>query len=163
MAWAPPGTVSTGDVLTASKWNQDVVANTTSLPRGLAAYAQATASQASVTTVVDLTSLSVTFTALAGRYYLIEAFATVHSSSGGDVCGLIIANSANTVLAQGFAVSNTNAVGTALNVSLRVTPGAGSITYKLRGLRAAGSVGNLTYQPDATTPSFIMVTDIGPA
>ena len=31
MPWATPSSVSTGDVLTASKWNQDVVTNTTDL------------------------------------------------------------------------------------------------------------------------------------
>jgi hypothetical protein len=33
MAWVDPATVATGDVLTASKWNQDVVENTSVLPR----------------------------------------------------------------------------------------------------------------------------------
>jgi hypothetical protein len=141
--------------------SQSLANSIDALPRGLAAYAQRTTSQGSVTTVTDLTSLTVTFTANASRYYLIQGFVTVNSSVGGDACGLIIANSSNTALATAHVHSATNVIAYALNVAYRVAPGAGSVTYKLRGQRGAGT-GNLTYTADSTTPSFIMVTDIGP-
>lgn len=38
MAWATPSSVSTGDVLTASRWNQDVVANAVELAPFMAAW-----------------------------------------------------------------------------------------------------------------------------
>jgi hypothetical protein len=148
----PNTAFTSGQILTASQM--------TALPWGIVAYNQTATAQGSVTTVTDLTSLTVTFTAVANRYYLIHGFVTVYSSVSGDNCGLIIANSANTALATGHVISNTNAVAVHANIFYRVSPGAGSVTYKLRGQRGAGT-GNLTYQPDATTPSFIMVTDLG--
>lgn len=156
MAWTLGSSVSTGSVLTASRYNNDVIAQ----GGGIVAYAQRTSSQASVTTITDLTDLTVTFTASANRYYLIHGFVTVLSSVSADNCGLIIANASNTALATVHVISNTNAVAVHANAFYRVSPSAGSVTYKLRGQRGAGT-GSLTYTADATTPSFIMVTDIG--
>ena len=63
-------TFTTGQVLTATQQNN--------LPFGLVASATATASQTGISTEVDLTSLTVTFTAVTGRTYL--AIITLHPS-----------------------------------------------------------------------------------
>ena len=151
MAIAPNTTFTSGQVLTATNMN--------ALPWGIVAYAQTTASQSGITTAADLTGLSVTFTAVANRYYLIQGFVTCYSSVGSDGFGCIIANSAGTALANAFAISRDNLVSYSAHCFYRVSPGAGSVTYKLRGQRSG--TGTLTYQPDGVTPSFIMVTDIG--
>ena len=161
MAFVTPTDVTVGSVLTASKYNQEVVENVSVLPRGLAAYAQATAAQTGITGVVDLTGLTITFTAAGDRYYLIQGFVTANSSVGSDGFGLIIANAADSALAVAHSVSRDNLAGYGLAVFLRVAPSAGSVTYKLRSSRSGS--GNLAYQPDATTPSFIMAIDIGPS
>ena len=152
MAINPNTTFIAGAILTAAQMNR--------LPFGVVQYSGTVASQA-VTTITDLTGLSATWTAIASRTYVIQAFATAYSSVGGDSIGLAIATSAGATVAIGHAVSNTNAVAVAINVAYKVTPSAGSVTYKLRGQRSG--TGTATYQPDGLTPSFILVTDLGPA
>lgn len=68
MAWANPTTVNTGDVLQASTWNQDVVANTQALYNGIknatgaVVTAPVTLTSAVVDTLYDITGLSVSIT-----------------------------------------------------------------------------------------------------
>lgn len=130
------------------------------LGRGTVAFASRTTAQGSITTTQDLTGLSVTFTAQASRYYMIHGFGTCYSSVGNDPFGLIIANSGGTTLAHTNAISQSNLYGWGINTFLRVSPGAGSVTYKLRAYRNGS--GTLTWTPDATTPSFIHIYDVGP-
>ena len=160
MPWTNPETFTAGQTLTAASMNA-ISGNLTFLPRGLTAYAQTSTPQGSITGVTDLTSLSVTFTAEANRYYLIHGFVTAYSSVGSDGFGVIIANAASIALATAHALSRDNLAGYGASAFVRVAPGAGSVTYKLRSSRSGS--GTLTYQPDGVTPSFIMVTDIGPA
>jgi hypothetical protein len=154
MAINPNTTFTAGAILTASQMNR--------LPYGVMQYAGTATIQTGITSITDLTSLSATWTAIAGRTYLIQAFATAVSSVAADSIGLAIATSGGTTVAIGHAVSNTNAVAVALNVSYKVSPSAGSVTYKLRGQRGAGT-GNVSFQADGLTPSYILVTDLGPA
>lgn len=159
MAWVTPTNVATGDVLTAATWNQAVVENTVSLPRGVVGYAQVTASQNGVgTAVTDLTSLSVTFTALASRRYRITGFAHFLYASGSPAVAVLrITDGANNQITESN-MPGSAAVYTTWNVQTVVTPSAGSVTYKLR---ANVNTGTMNVFAGSTAPAFIMVEDLG--
>jgi hypothetical protein len=130
------------------------------LPKGKIGFVQVTANQGSITTVVDLTSLTVTWTAVASRYYKITGWGLIQTTVADDV----------------FAISITDGGGTQsqqANVHLRVAnqasfsmpqvviqPGAGSKTVKLRALRVTGT-GTGTLVASSNNPAFILVEDIG--
>lgn len=161
MAFITPDPVDPGDVLSASVWNQDVVENTVSLPRGVVGYAQVTAAQNGIgTAITDLTSLSVTFTALAGRRYRITGFAQWIYASGSPAVGVLrITDGANIQISESN-MPGSAAVFTTWHVQAVVTPSAGSVTYKLRANVNSGTI-NVT--ASSTAPVFIMVEDLGAA
>jgi hypothetical protein len=155
MAISPNDTFTSGQILTAQECNNfpfgvvGVTINTTLL-------------QAGVTTEVDLTGMSVTFTAIVNRYYKVTAFMygiptvanavyQVNIKQGATVLGIIF-NSG------GPATAGTTAMGSVIK-----TFTAGSTTLKLSGALAAGSTGSITFNAGATLPVFILVEDIGPA
>lgn len=128
------------------------------LPKGKVGFAQVTAAQGTITTVVDLTSLTVTFTALASRYYRITGFVNNFTSSvTTDRADLIIADGSSVQIA---AATTSVSTPTALICFAVLQPGAGSKTYKLRAQRGAGT-GNVSMNASATTPAFILIEDIG--
>lgn len=136
------------------------------LPWGpVAPVAQATANQATISAIVDLTSLSVTFTAIANRRYKVTANVLIVGTTLGDTFGLTLADAANTVLQLRNGGTGPTAA-TQIPVTLTldtVTPAvAGSYTFKLRLARAAGS-GTFTSLAGATFPAQLTVEDIGPA
>lgn len=127
-------------------------------------YVALTSAHAGITTVTDLsfggTPLAVTFTALAGRRYRVTASAHCITTVSGDVAGIVLADGANNQLQTAQAV--VYPVGNDVRITTIgiFTPGAGVVTYKARGLRAAGT-GSLTYTMGAASPGFILVEDIG--
>lgn len=149
----PAAFPSAGDVLTAAEYNL--------LPRGVMGRASVTATQGSITTVVDLTSLTVTFTAVTGRRYQISAQCELLSSVANDVGTMTITTSGNTIV--GRSTHTLGAINTSetYNAECEVT-GSGSVTYKLRAFRAAGT-GTLSMFASSEAPAFIRVEDIGPS
>lgn len=132
----------------------------TSAPIGLMGFAQATTNQATITTIVDLTTLSVTFTAVANRYYRIGGGLTIASTVANDVATVTIADAAN-------AVQRTWDIPLPLaNIGVSVSPmviksfSAGAQTMKFRLARVVGT-GTLTAFASATAPNQILVEDIG--
>jgi hypothetical protein len=158
MAWINPTTVATGDVLTAAKWNQDVVENTIVMPRGVMGYAQVTASQSGITTATNVTGLSVTFTAILNRYYktTIYTFSAQQNTAAGYAEFLI--TDASNVQKQSGVIYQLAGVQSPLCVSVVETGLSGSVTRKARALTGAGS---LLLAASATSPMFIVVEDIG--
>lgn len=144
-----PGAFLAGDVLTAADLN--------GLPGGYIGYAQAVTNQAGITTEVDVTSLSVTFTAFADRRYKITALANVLSA--GNIRALLkITDGSNVVKAGAY---NQLATTTGTLTAVEVVSGlSGSITRKARLLQDSGT-GGLTVVASATIPAFILVEDIG--
>jgi hypothetical protein len=70
MAFITPGTAVAGEVLTAARWNQDVVANTIALPRGVLGVVTLTSgfsTSATHTTFQDITGMSVSVSYEANR------------------------------------------------------------------------------------------------
>lgn len=122
-------------------------------------YAQITASQAGITTITDITSLTVTFTAVAGRRYRISASAFLLTTVAGDVASLVIADGSNVQL-NSSQVDLRVADNIRGHISHVIVPGAGAKTYKLRASRVSGS-GNISLSAGAAYPAFILVEDIG--
>lgn len=128
---------------------------------GTKGYAQVTSNQTGITTMTDLTGLSVTWTAVAGRRYKVTFKVLVFSTVANDDANVWLRDGSSTSLnAYGVrAVSTTHGI----NVSgSHVLTGlsAGSQTVKLSLQRAAGS-GSVAIAAASTHPSFILVEDIG--
>ena len=152
MAINPNTTFVAGAVLTAAQM--------TRLPWGIMAYAAATSNQTGITATADITSLTVTYTAVATRYYrttvyLPDAFQVTANSQS----IYTIADGSNTVKQLGnFFMLATEHNGVTL--TLIETGISGSITRKARAFTNAGT---LTIQSAASSPSYISVEDIGQA
>ena len=155
MAIAPNTTFTTGAVFTAAQANAygfSTVAN----------VRNTTASQAGVTSVVDLTGMSVTFTAIANRNYKasfhIYAIPTVTNA-----CYSVYLQEGATILQ----IANTNGgvanVGTTVTAVWVGTFTAGSHTLKLTGQLTGGSTGTIKFEAASVLPWILVVEDIGPA
>jgi hypothetical protein len=151
---ASPGTARLGA-------NPDVSAGQAG-PGGVVGYAEVTANQTLITTLTDLTSLTVTFTALANRRYRITGKALFLSSVASDVVNFWIADGSSVNQNVTGWSSPSTSFGVGALVQAIESPSAGSVTYKLRAERASGT-GNVTMAAAATYPAFILVEDIGPA
>lgn len=128
---------------------------------GTKGYAQVTSNQTGITTMTDLTGLSVTWTAVAGRRYRVSFKVLIFSTVANDDANVWIRNGSSTKLnAYGVrAVSTTHGIAvTGSHVLAGLS--AGSQTVKLSLERAAGS-GSLGLAAASTHPSFILVEDIG--
>lgn len=133
-----------------------------SQPWGTIGYAEITTSPSTFTTIVDISGLSVTFTAVANRRYRITAGAILSSSVANDVARIWITNGSNTQLQAGSTgAMPTATIGHSVLAQVIKTPSAGSITYKVRAERAIGT-GNITLTAGSTVPAYILVEDIGP-
>jgi hypothetical protein len=130
------------------------------IPWGRISHAIATASQTGITTTItDLTSLTVTFTASANRYYLIRGHITAQQNSAATAFEVRVTDGSNTQIAS---CDQTVIAGQALSTSVAVVvqPAAGSVTYKLRGLTNTGTADLIA---SAASPILILVEDIGPS
>ena len=149
---SPNSSFTTGAVLTAAQMNN--------LPFGLVGYAENTSlAQTGITTVVDITGLSVTFTGVAGRRYKIDGYLLLQSTVNGDAVNLIIRNSAGTSLQQSIYSLALASSAYFCSTSL-VMSATGSTTIKLSMQRQAGT-GTLTANGGGTFPAQLVVTDIG--
>jgi hypothetical protein len=163
MAWVNPSTVATGDVLTASTWNQDVTENTAQLyasQRRLAIVTRASnttvATTANLTAPNELFTTDLTFTALAATEYIVEVYISYvqTASNAGSNVQVYITNGSTTGIALVGALGNANGTQTLIApmfIRYRYTPGAGSITLNVAGVHgtAAGVIGSasVNYPP----------------
>lgn len=145
------------EVRRAGAWTQ--VQTDDTAPRGNLAYAQVTANQGSLSGSADLTGLSVTFTAVAGRRYRVAGYAALQTNAA-DVVGALRIMEGSTILAGASArLWSTGAVTvTAQYVTASLTAGAHTIK-----LNVAFSGGTNTSVAAADNPAFIRVEDIGAA
>jgi hypothetical protein len=125
---------------------------------GVVGRASQTAAQTGISTVVDVTGLTVTFTAVADRVYRVEGMVRLDQVTSPGLTTLTITDGANNQLA---ATQRTLSVQRdTLNILFYATPAAGSVTYKLRLTTTAGTVSALGAP---TSPNVLIVEDIGPA
>ena len=150
-------TWTAGDVLTAADMN--------TYARGgqEMGYASITASSASFTAVADISGLSVTWTAISTRVYELEFFGNVVSTASGDSIQVSIADSSNVQKALAKSGSTVATFSSQLGCKVRLTGLSGSVTYKVRALRAGGASGTCTIEASATAPAYFTVKDVGAA
>ena len=149
---SPNSTFTTGAILTAAQMNN--------LPWGLMGYAEnLSLAQTGITTVTDITSLTVTFTGVAGRRYRVDGYLLLQSTVNNDAVNLIIRNGSNTTLQQAIYALPSAASAYFCVVSL-VMAVTGSNTVKLSIQRQSGT-GTMTANGATTYPAQIVVTDIG--
>ncbi len=134
---------------------------TDAIPRGAMGYAEVTANQTGITTMTDLTGLSVTWTAVAGRNYKVTFKVLLFSTVANDDVNVWLRNGSSTSLNAFGTRAVSTAHGIGVTGSHRLSGlSAGSQTVKLSLERAAGS-GAVALAAAATHPSFILVEDIG--
>ena len=148
---SPNTTFTSGAILTAAQMNN--------LPFGLVGAAENTSLAQTFTTIVDLTSLSVTFTGIAGRRYRVEGYLLMQSNTNADSVNLLIRNGSNATLQQGIYYLETSAVAY-MCTACTVIAATGSTTVKLSAQRQAGT-GTITANGGGTFPAQLIVTDIG--
>lgn len=124
-------------------------------------YAEVTASQTGITTLADLTGLSVTVTVptlVAGKKVIIEGWIPqIYSTVATDRADFAI-REGSTALAYAYGAAQASSTGWGgATIKCRISPTAGSHTYKLSLARGVGS-GSLATYADSTTKAFIRVT-----
>lgn len=146
MAINPNTNFSTGQVATSDQMNR--------FPRGIMAYS--TKSTTGLTTTLTDIGLSVTFTAVANRYYKYTFYAYASNATSTGTMGTFVTDTSNNVK-EGL---NLYVVGggnyTFQNLTYITTETAGSVTRKIRANVQFGS-GTLY------GPLYFFVEDIGPA
>lgn len=147
---AYPGTQNVGDILTS--------ANFTKLPGGWIGYAEVTANQTGITTITDLTSLSVAVTVGSSRRIKISAASRLTRTVADGYTTLYI-REGSTKLSYGLILSTLDF---SMAASVILTPTSGSHTYKLSLERTTGT-GTTGIDAGTDHPTYILVEDIGPA
>ncbi|CAB4136919.1 hypothetical protein UFOVP314_45 [uncultured Caudovirales phage] len=131
---------------------------------GFVAQASVTAQQNGITTVTDLTGLTVTWTAIASRRYRVTAAAEINGTVAGDLLIVYITDGSNTIQQRAVVtVPSLNSGGgyAHARLELHLSNVSGSVTRKLRLERNAGT-GTAGMFAAATTPAYLTVEDIGP-
>jgi hypothetical protein len=143
---------STGQVLTAAATN--------ALPFGIVGITTlATTFSTSSTSVVDITGLSLTFTAVANRRYFLALVASP-SNTGANVSQIYISKGA-TQLAEGYQYVTTANVPQTVTIFAMDTPGAGSVTYKAQIVTGAGTETVYGTSTRASLAARLVVFDMG--
>lgn len=129
------------------------------LPWGRLGSASVTANQSGITSAVDLTSLTLTWTAVANRYYRVSWAGEV-STTNAD--GVFVVALTDTAPSQ--AKRSTAALTSTSSMSFGdfhvLTSGAGAITRKLR-MSKIGGTGSVALVAASDNPAWILVEDIG--
>lgn len=126
------------------------------IPLGIVGRAEKITNQASIGAVTDITGLSVTWTAVAGRVYRTTASIRIDPDATDAFVDLYIRNAAGTNLGL---VSQWVLGGKVLAAtwSAVIAPAAGLQTHKV----SAGKSGGTMQQTGTVAPCFILVEDIG--
>jgi len=124
-------------------------------------YVQITSNVTGITTIADVTGLSITFTAVASRRYRIDVGCMMQTdgSTANNQGRLYITDGSNNVLQRRDVNLAVGALPAGISATAIVVPGAGSVTYKARAERSIAN--NLSVIAAATIPAFILITDIG--
>jgi len=131
------------------------------IPWGYIGSAEATSNQTGITAVTDLTSLSITWTAVSTRRYKFSWCVPVVSITADGVLTILLTNSSNTQQREtsspqpGYSNQNNHITGFHIVSGL-----SGSTTWKLRGVKTVG--GSMTINASATSPATFLLEDIGP-
>jgi len=158
MAISPNTDFSSGAVLTADQQNR--------FPRGVMALATSTTNYTLTTVEVIATGMTVTFTAVANRYYRItyyEPQAQTASFASNTQLTLRQTSAAGTVLQNTVFANETNATDQSSMTAIRtMTFSAGSITV-VGTAKCSLTTGTPQLIRDATRQAQLLIEDIGPA
>lgn len=154
MAISPNTTFVSGAILTAAQQNAFGFST-------VALTKTTTMNQAGVTTAVDLTGATATWTAIANRNYKVTWF-TYATTTVTNAPATVTLNNGATILQYTTVLSNAGS-GATINGLYVGTFSAGSVTLKLVGSLGAGGTGTVTFQSVATLPTFLHVEDVGPS
>lgn len=144
---------SDGDVQTAS--------DLAGLPWGVMGYVNgSTSDQTGITTVADVTGLSVTFTAVSSRLYRTTLTVCVQQKTAGDTPNVYITDGSDTAKKAASATLDVDEISQALAIVLLETGLSGSVTRKGRAAVGSGSVTVVGTQDRYPT---IIVEDMGAA
>lgn len=145
----PVSDFTAGDVLTAANLNM--------LPRGLMAIATATTAQNTISATTDVTSLSVTWTAVANRRYRISVvIPSISQVSTAGYWSAYITDGSNVVKQQSQGYLGGSEDGFVVMELVESSLSAGSTTRKAR-IGTSGGTLNL----NAVGTRYIVVEDIG--
>lgn len=129
-------------------------------PRGRVGYATKTSSQTGITTVTDITGLSVTFNQVANRRYKITLDVIVSSNTNGWGGAILITDGANTQLQGRNWIAPNAAVSGHLTIEYHFTAATtASATYKGRAVFLVG--GLMAVEASSIAPGFISIEDLG--
>ena len=133
------------------------------LPQGVRARSSlVVANQTGITTEADLTNMTATFVADAGRLYSVKVVGMCSASVAGDRAGVRIYGGSTAyqdrIVLLGSAFVEVDADAEVLISGLP----AGSITFKA-ALRRAGGTGTISWIASASSPAYLLVEDLGPA
>lgn len=149
------GTAAALDVYTA--------ANHAKMPGGWIGYSIITTGQSSITTITDLTNLSVTVTVNSNRLIRVTGVGSiVRSVADGITLGYIREGSTTLGRWGVFDATSANTNSPTQSGSVILTPSSGSHTYKL-SLEQLTGTGSSGIQAGATFPAHIIVEDLGPS
>lgn len=158
MAINPNTDFSSGAVLTADQQNR--------FPRGVMALATSTTSYTLTTSEVIATGMTVTFTAVANRYYRITYFepqAQTATFAANTQLTLRQTNASGTVLQNTIFSNESNALDQSGMTCIRtMTFSAGSITV-VGTAKCSLTTGGPQLIRDSTRQAQLLVEDIGPA
>lgn len=134
---------------------------------GVLDYATITSNQGSITTITNVTGLSVTFSAIAGRSYMIQASVALQSSVAGDRAIAYITEGAASGPHTQYMASRVDCTATSTpyraEMFIVYNPTSNdSPIFRVRAARDSGT-GNITVVAGATVPCFIRVMDQGVA
>lgn len=135
------------------------------LPWGIVGIGSTTTAQNTITSITDLTSLTVTWTALTDRRYRTTLTLEINGTAAGDLAIVYITDASNTVIRRRVLTVPALTAGVgygALQVSVVETGLSGSVTRKARLERNSGA-GSVSSYAASTSPAQIVVEDIGPA
>ena len=129
---------------------------------GLITVARKTADQAGISTITDVSGLSVTWSAVQGRIYRVQAFVRfTMSGASGLVYAYITDTAPNTHASAAEWGDASSLSGYILLTYIWEAPSTASATRKVR--LDAATAGTVTVRGHASSPSMIWVEDIGAA
>lgn len=135
-------------------------------PRGVLGYAEVTANETGITTLTDLTGLSVAVDVAANRRIRVTGHGQIENAPSGteDIAVVGFVREGSTTLGRWGSVFNhdiDSGLSEMCESGVVLTPTEGSHTYKLSLQTTVGS-GSGGIRAAADNPAFILVEDIGP-